>query len=120
LFQEIGIAGEKFVIKYLVDNGYHVEHVALYNDQAGYDLKCEKDGKIIFIEVKTTIQSDEKTPFYLSRNEKLYLEKNFNSSFIYRVYEFDLILNVGKILIISAAELMNYHLEPINYQVIPK
>jgi hypothetical protein len=116
-FQEIGLEGEKFVIQHLTNMGYHVEHVALFNDQAGYDLKCQKDDITLYIEVKTTTQTSQDTPFYISRNEKSFIERNFQNSFIYRVYNFDLVKKEGNIKIIHPNELSNYQLEPVNYQV---
>ena len=56
-------------------------------DGAGYDiLSFSPTGKERFLEVKTTIGS-ERTPFYISSNEKLFSEENLQHSRIFRLYD---------------------------------
>ena len=56
-------------------------------DGAGYDiLSFSPTGKERFLEVKTTIGS-ERTPFYISSNEKLFSEENPQHSRIFRLYD---------------------------------
>ena len=59
-----------------------------------------KKGQTIYIEVKTTKGALD-TPFYLSINEKEFLEENENA-YLYRVYEFDENSRSGLIKIISS------------------
>jgi len=75
--------------------------VKIAKDGEGYDiLSFDENGNEICIEVKTT-KGNEKTPFYLSQNEKLFFEKNFNKYMIYRLYNYDLDNNYADFFIIK-------------------
>lgn len=94
--REIGLAGELFVldqeIKRLCSElGNKVRHVSKEDgDGAGYDiLSYNEEGEVRFLEVKTTTGSLE-TPFYLSENERLFLEMYGDEAQIVRVYNFDI------------------------------
>ena len=65
--------------------------------EAAYTIK---KGQTIYIEVKTTKGALD-TPYYLSINEKEFLEENENA-YLYRVYEFDENSRSGLIKIISS------------------
>ena len=57
-------------------------------DGAGFDVLSFTDrGEERFLEVKTTVGS-EQTPFYLSRNEKLFSEERQDAFRIFRLYDF--------------------------------
>lgn len=91
----------------------------LQGDGLGYDISSvNPDGSIRRIEVKTT-RGGIHTPFYMSRNEKLFLETyQDDGAFVYRVYEFDTANNTGRIQMIPAAALLaQYAFEPTEFQV---
>ncbi|BDY03352.1 DUF3427 domain-containing protein [Ferrimonas sp. YFM] len=96
--REVGLRGEELVLAYeksqllqagRPDLAKKVEHVALTNSAAGYDLlSFDAHGHRKYIEVKTTSDSHN-TPFYISRNEverSLELGKDY---WIYRVFGFN-------------------------------
>lgn len=59
-------------------------------DGAGYDiLSFSSSGQERFLEVKTTM-GGERTPFYVSRNEKLFAEENPRHSRIFRLFNMPL------------------------------
>ena len=128
---EIGSKGEVFVYereKQIVaefdeESVNRVIHLsAKQGDGFGYDIESvNKEGKTIFIEVKTTTGSVE-TPFYMSVNEKSFFEENKkNNAYIYRVYNFNPETSHGLIKIISAKDLFeNYNFDPISFIVTPK
>jgi hypothetical protein len=74
---EIGLSGEKHVIKRLemvIPQERHVsiKLVSEYNDTLGYDIQTPSTkffDKIIFLEVKTTVIQDAHFSLFLSRNE---------------------------------------------------
>lgn len=91
-------------------------------DGFGYDIcSINEKGETVFIEVKTTKGTFE-TPFYMSRNEKLFFEENKdNNAYIYRVYNFNEESRHGQIMIISARDLLeNYNFDPILFMVTHK
>ena len=73
------------------------------------------------IEVKTTTKG-ENTPFFMSRNEKMFFENNIdNNAYIYRVYDFNIDSRHGCIKKITAKELIeDYDLDPVSFMVIKK
>lgn len=118
--KEIGEAGELFVLNYEINKlgkalGEKVRHVAKEDgDGAGYDiLSYSLDGQVRFLEVKTTTGSLE-TPFYLTENERLFLEMYGDEAEIIRVYNFDINSKNGDIFRISG----NEFLEKITLQTI--
>ncbi|MEP0708019.1 MAG: DUF3883 domain-containing protein [Parvibaculum sp.] len=57
-------------------------------DGAGFDvLSFTEQGEERFLEVKTTVGS-ERTPFYISRNEKLFSEERRDAFRVFRLYDF--------------------------------
>ena len=127
----IGHLGEEFVYLKEVEKVKAIDPSSLdkvihlsekQGDGFGYDIcSINENGESIFIEVKTTKGTAE-TPFYMSRNEKLFFEENIdNNAFIYRVYNFNEEARRGQIKIISAQELLeNYNFDPISFMVTPK
>ena len=125
---ELGRLGEEFVVAFerarvatldpsSVDRGLHLSQ--LQGDGLGYDISSvNPDGSIRRIEVKTT-RGGIHTPFYMSRNEKLFLETyQDDGAFVYRVYEFDTGSNTGCIQMIPAAALLEqYAFDPTEFQV---
>jgi len=93
--RDLGLSGEHLVLKHekekLIAAGRQdladrVEHVALVDSRAGYDIRSfEDNGSEIFIEVKTT--SGPKTAaFFISANEVRASIRNPNAFRIYRVF----------------------------------
>lgn len=125
---ELGRLGEEFVVAFertrvaaldpsSVDRVLHLSR--LQGDGLGYDISSvNPDGSIRRIEVKTT-RGGIRTPFYMSRNERLFLETyQDDGAFVYRVYEFDADHNTGRIQMIPAAALLEqYAFEPTEFQV---
>lgn len=90
-----------------------------YGDGAGYDIISRKDNnyELLYIEVKTT-KSSLDTPFYMSENEKAFMDIYRDNALIYRVYNYNHDTNVGEIEIITHSILENdYSFNPINYRV---
>ncbi len=94
----LGLAGEELVLAYERDRleragqaarAGKVEHVAkTRGDSAGFDiLSFEADGRERFVEVKTTAFA-KSAPFYISRNEVGFSEKNPGQYRLYRLFEF--------------------------------
>lgn len=93
-----------------------------YGDGAGYDILSRKDEnfELLHIEVKTT-KGGLETPFYMSENEKTFMEIYKDNTVIYRVFNFDPATNVGEVEIIDYKSLKeNYAFNPITYKVIKK
>ncbi|MGC9490955.1 MAG: DUF3883 domain-containing protein [Thermovirgaceae bacterium] len=96
--QKLGLAGEIFVINFekawLISRGKNhlseiVEHTALFNDAAGFDIHSyNEDGSDKFIEAKTT-RFGQYTPFFATRNEVEFSTKNHEQYWLYRVFEFE-------------------------------
>ena len=90
-----------------------------YGDGSGYDIQSRKDGnfELLYIEVKTTKRGLNE-PFYLSENEKIFMELYSDKARIYRVYNFNMDTNIGEIEIITYNDLIaNFTLDPITYKV---
>lgn len=126
---ELGIYGEEFALRYetqrvmtfAVNDSDRILHLsAEQGDGAGFDiLSLNNNGSQRYIEVKTT-ESGLDSPFYITENERLFLEsqKGKEAAFIYRIYNFDLKLKKGDIKIISADDLFSkYNFDPVSYKV---
>jgi len=126
----LGNAGELFVLEWernrLAASGAtfnlqeEVIHVSKqFGDGAGYDiLSKEVDGSPLFIEVKTTT-GGKNTSFFISENERAFLEEFREHARIYRVYNFDPDAKAGEIFILTQANLeASYSLVPVNYRVV--
>jgi NAD kinase len=120
---EIGYLGECFVLeqerqqlpKELADKIRHIS--AVDGDGAGYDiLSYTLKGTPKFLEVKTTTGGAE-TPFYLSENERLFLEIYGEDAEIVRVYDFERSTNTGKMIRIKGSDfLRDIDLKPTTYR----
>ncbi|WP_294126697.1 DUF3883 domain-containing protein [uncultured Clostridium sp.] len=123
--KEIGEAGELFVLKHETESlgeilGSKVRHVAKDDgDGAGYDiLSYNQIGEVRFLEVKTTTGGIE-TPFFLTENERLFLEMYGDEAEIVRVYNFDMQEKSGQIYRISGNEFLEkIRLQAIGYKAI--
>ncbi len=124
----IGVLGEEFVYKTELDNVKNFDDTSvdrvlhlsiMQGDGLGYDiLSLDNKGNTIYIEVKTTSDSNPLTPFYMSTNELDFFRDHDTDAFIYRVYDFNMDSKHGKIQIISAHELFSdYIFDPINFMV---
>ena len=86
---------------------------------AGFDIMSfSPDGKPLYIEVKTT-GGKVSDPFFLSANEKAFMEFCFNNGHRYelhRVYHMGNTKKVGRV-IYTAEEIMGFHCEPCTYLV---
>ena len=126
----LGKAGESFAAEWerrrlrelgvTFDVSEEVVHVySRYGDGAGYDILSRRDGDfgLLYIEVKTT-KGGADTPFYLSENERAFLEIYSENAVIYRVYDFDPETNVGEVRVITYEELAEgYAFAPVSYRV---
>ena len=94
----------------------------IYGDGAGYDILSKNDGgfALRYIEVKTT-KGGVNTPFYMSENERAFMEIYQDNTFIYRVYNYNQDTNIGEIEIITYKDLTeNYIFNPVTYTVTKK
>lgn len=129
----LGDAGENFALEWernrlrelnvsynILDEVIHFSHK--YGDGAGYDILSRKglEYELLYIEVKTT-KGGLDTPFYMSENEKLFIEIYKDNTLIYRVYNYDQDTNVGEIEVITYDDLIrHYEFNPITYKVTRK
>ena len=93
-----------------------------FGDGSGYDILSRKDQnyELLHIEVKTT-KGGLNTPFYMSENEKAFIEIYNENTLIYRVYNYNPETNIGEIEIIDSNKLINeYEFNPITYKVTKK
>ncbi|WP_168929219.1 DUF3427 domain-containing protein [Crenobacter intestini] len=91
----LGLCGELLVLQYEIDRltqqgcndlAQQVQHVALHNAAAGYDIASyHPDGRPKLIEVKST-QGPADTAFYISANEINAAKEQPDAYVIYRVY----------------------------------
>ena len=128
---DLGNFGEEFVLEYEQERVSEFDptsitsvlHLSrLQGDGLGYDISSiNEDGTIRRIEVKTTSRGLN-TPFFMSKNEKLFFETYKDDSvYLYRVYDFDKLTRRGKIEIIDAETLLkDYDFNPITFAVVKK
>lgn len=128
--KRLGSLGELFVIKNEKDilniNGRKdladlVEHSSeIHGDGLGYDiLSYETNGDKKYIEVKTT-RSEINRPFYLTKNEIEFSKINKDNYYLYRLFDFNTSLNVGKFYIVKGDLYTELNLDAILYLAIPK
>jgi hypothetical protein len=130
--RRLGELGELLVMEYerqfLLDRrkdslAAKIKHVSKEEgDGAGYDiLSYDIDGKEKFIEVKTT-RGGLSTSFYLTSTEINRSTNNPNQFYLYRVFDFDITANTGKMYIIKGHLDDAIVLKPISYraEVLPQ
>lgn len=126
--RDLGHAGELLVIEHekkrLCDAGRNdlasrVEHIALSDSAAGYDIvSFELDGGERFIEVKTTT-GPASTPFYISENE-VDVSRNFQEQFwLYRVHSYSRENNSAEFYVKNGDVSAGFELAPTTYKAIP-
>ena len=129
----LGDAGEVFALEWernrlrdvgvsfnILDEVIHFSRK--FGDGAGYDILSRKDNdyELLYIEVKTT-KGNLNTPFYMSENEKTFIEIYKENTLIYRVFNYDQETNIGELEIITYDDLIqNYDFNPITYKVTRK
>ncbi len=108
--KEIGDAGEELVKQYEINRLINAGHddladkVEIVKDGKGFDiLSFNSKRKPRYIEVKTTTNGS-LTPFDYTINEKLFAEKNVDSYYIYRLYNYDKESNTADFYVISQLE----------------
>ncbi|MCT8138448.1 DUF3883 domain-containing protein [Anaerobacillus sp. CMMVII] len=111
--KSIGLKGEVFVLQHEKDSlntelAEKVIHVSLEEgDGAGYDiLSYDANGNPKFLEVKTTT-GPKNTPFYLSENEKAFIEVYKEEAEIVRVYNFQEASGKGDIYRLNGKDFLN-------------
>jgi hypothetical protein len=113
--RKVGLAGELLVLNFLEarltnagrpDLAERTEHTAFVTgDGVGYDIKSYTEtGSEIFIEVKTTTQPSQRTPFLMSSNEWEFLNENVDSYRLFRVWDFDGETQSGQVFELTAGE----------------
>jgi len=96
------------------------EAVKIVKDGKGYDiLSFDENGNHKYIEVKTTTGS-EYAPFYLSDNEVNFMESNFGSYSIYRVYNYNVENNFAEFFELDGDLKSDLLMKPIQYRVFIK
>lgn len=127
--RELGNAGEFAVMAFekerliaagCSDLADQIEHVALVDSSAGYDIQSSnEDGSTRLIEVKTTTGSID-TPFFISSNELAVSSKHIGSYWIYRLYEFDTSTGKGLFYIVTGDLESSLLLEPSVFKAMPR
>lgn len=127
--RDLGLAGELLVMaheqKRLRDAGRNdlaarVEHVALSDSAAGYDiLSFELDGSEKFIEVKTTT-GPASTSFYISENEVNVSRQLQELYWLYRVHSYSREGNSGSFFSLQGEVEGNFTLLPTQYKATVK
>lgn len=129
----LGDAGEVFALEWernrlkdlrvsfsILDEVIHFSRK--FGDGAGYDILSRKDDsfELLYIEVKTT-KGGLDTPFYMSENEKAFMEIYKENTLIYRVYNYNPETNIGEVEIITHEALLSeYDFNPTTYRVTKK
>lgn len=124
---EIGRKGEEFILKkekLIVEQELGKELVkeiihssVVEGDGLGYDILSFSTTGIKHIEVKTT-KNGVDTPFYMTYNEKMFLDLHKDTYFLYRVYDFDLLTGEGEYTIYNGNQLLTeFNYETQSYRV---
>ena len=128
--KRLGLLGELLVLQsekeYLIkmnrkDLAAKVEHSSVVKgDGLGYDiLSFDLNGNVKYIEVKTT-RSDISRPFYLTINELEFSKINNINFHLFRLFDFDTSLNIGKYYAIQGNLNTALNLESSLYLATPK
>lgn len=123
--QALGLAGETFIVTIEQDKlknagkpelATKVHHTSVEDgDGAGYDIQSfDEEGNQIFIEVKTTTKGQQE-PFFVTKNEVAVSKQLAETYWIYRVFEFSMDSNQGKLYRVSGAIDESFDLTPTIY-----
>jgi hypothetical protein len=119
----LGLSGEKLVInaerKRLEEAGLHEQamKVAKQGDGAGYDvLSFDEAGHPLHIEVKTTTNGKDE-PFYMSAQERAYVDACQATYLLYRVYDFNPATGSGSFYKLSAEEVKSLEFTATGFEV---
>lgn len=116
----IGDSGEALALEYeksRIRSQFENTEPKKVLDGEGYDiLSYNADGTKLYIEVKTTTKGLQ-DPFYLSANEKSFLELNSQHYVIYRIYEYSPHHGNGKLFKIKGEDLLDFTFKPLNFEV---
>jgi hypothetical protein len=126
----LGLRGELLVIAHekalLISGGRldlaeRISHVSIVEgDAAGYDIRSfETDGRIRYIEVKTT-RGDARTAFFISPNELACSASNSAAYFLYRLYDFDRDTNSASAYVLTGNVADQLNLVPTAYRAAPQ
>lgn len=124
--RQLGRAGEEFVINFekarLIFEGREslserIEHTSFERgDGAGFDIRSfNQNGSDRFIEAKTTKYGKE-TPFYISKNEVHFSEKQQNNYYLYRVFDFR---RAPRLYLRQGSVSKTFTLDPISFSATP-
>jgi len=122
---KLGKVGEELVLisekKKLIKLGKNdlADKVRKMLDGEGYDIRSfDKDGNEIHIEVKTTARNIDE-PFYMSLNEKDYLEQYPKNYFLYRLYNYSYDTNSAECYKLSSDQIKSNYIKfsPKNFEV---
>lgn len=125
--KKLGDAGERFYFKIEKDNvlkefGKAFVNEVIYTakvdgDGAGYDILSYSKHGIKHIEVKTT-KYDLKTAFYMSYNEKAFMDSHLDTYYLVRIYNFDLTKNTGEYRVYRGPEIeTTFNFDTFTYKV---
>ena len=121
----IGLLGEELVLKQEIDAlrnagrndlAEKVVHVSVVEgDGAGHDIKSfSDDGKVKFIEVKTT-KGNASAAFFISPNEVEFSKKNASNFYLYRLFELDTANRSAKFYVLSGDLTNSLELKPTQF-----
>ncbi|EAY24057.1 DUF3883 domain-containing protein, partial [Microscilla marina] len=120
--KELGDAGEALVLLWererLKQNNQKksAKKVEKKADGEGYDiLSFDKEGKEVYIEVKTTTQSAE-APFFMSAHEVAFARLHPQQYWVYRLYNYDEATNSADFFIIKDLH-QRAEFRPMNFKV---
>lgn len=109
---QIGLLGELAVMKaekkhLLQSDERHKEpvHISPTDDGKGYDIQSWREGREIYIEVKTTV-GDFWSNLYFTENEKNTMERLKEQYHLYRICNFDVPTGVGSLFIYAGESLI--------------
>lgn len=93
------------------------EQVVKRMDGEGYDIRSYNEkGDEIHIEVKTTVRGIDE-PFYMSLNERTFLENSPENYFLYRLYDYRFSSKSAFFYILEGRKLLDVTFTPTNYEV---
>lgn len=121
---QIGLLGELAVVKaeknYLLQSDErHKEpvHISPTDDGKGYDIQSWREGREIYIEVKTTV-GDFWSNLYFTENEKTTMERLKEQYHLYRICNFDVKTGIGSLFIFAGESLITETFEFNSYRYV--